>query len=132
MGSPYQWPWVKFFSEPEPSIDSTPTIICSGIQTTIVDSIVACNRSDQDIFVDLFTLMERERNESLTPITNYRQNKFLIPKNGSAELLTPTHTDQRVDSLLILQSGDLLYANSDYSGNLFDCLVVGRRLLEDP
>jgi hypothetical protein len=123
LASPYQYPWVNFFSDPTSAIDSTPIIVCGKTHTSIIDSIFVCNTTDQDIFIDITKLSER----NLVPITTYRKRKFLIPANGSADLITANQED----SLLILEAGDLLYANSDFSGNTFDCEVSGRQLLED-
>lgn len=124
MASPYQYPWVNFFSTPTASIDSTSTLIGGAISTSIIDSIYVCNTSDQDIFIDITILAER----NLTPITTYRIKKFFLPKNESAELISPTHN--QVNSVLILETGDTLFGNSDFSGNTFDCVVSGRQLLE--
>jgi len=123
LASPYQYPWVDFFSSLTSSIDSTPLIVCGKEKTSIVDSIFVCNTTEQDIFVDVTILGERDS----VATTVYRVKNHLLPKNGSAELISVN----QVDSVLILQAGDLLYANSDFSGNTFDSIVSGRQLLEE-
>lgn len=117
MVSPYQYPWVKFGSTPTASIDSSALPIYGAPVTTIVDSIRLCNTSQNDIFVTIFLLAERD----LVTTTTYFETKFFLAQNSSARIT--------IDSD-ILQDGDILYANSDYSGNKFDTHVSWRQLLE--
>jgi len=122
---------VKFYSTPTSAINSTPILIYGAPVTSIVDSIIACNTCDQDIFVDV-TLLTAGRDE----VTNtYIQKRFLIPQNSSADLAaflmnSNASNPTSANSTLILQNGDILYANSDLSGNTFDTLLSGRQLLE--
>jgi hypothetical protein len=118
LATPTQYPWIVPFNVPSQGVDSTPLLVCGASITTFVDSIYVCNTTSNDIFVNFYTLCER----SMVVTTTYRVNKFIVPRFASAEILT--------ESCLTLQTGDLLYGFSDYSGNLFDCTVSGRQLLE--
>jgi hypothetical protein len=118
LPSPYQYPWVNFGLEMTPNIDSTPTLVFGKPNNSIVDTIVLCNTTEQDIFIDIKILGERDD----VPITVYRVNNYLIPKLGSAQILGES---------MILQAGDLLYANSDFADNTFDCMISYRQLLEE-
>ncbi|MGN6560759.1 MAG: hypothetical protein ACTHJ2_09570 [Candidatus Nitrosocosmicus sp.] len=119
MGSPYQYPWVKFGSVMTAGIDSSETLLYTAPAATIIDSIIATNTTDQDIFIDLRTL----RVDGDEPHVAYRR---LVEKNNSIELLPSTQ------SILTLEPGDFVYAKSDFSNNLFDCIMSYRQLLEDP
>jgi hypothetical protein len=118
LSSPYQYPWVSFNLAPTANIDSTPLLVFGSESNSIVDSIFVCNTTDQEIFVDITTLSER----NLQPITTYIVRNFLLPGYGSAELIK--------ESVINLEAGDIIYANSDFSGNLFDCMISYRQLLE--
>lgn len=121
MASPYQYPWVDYDLVPTPNIDSTPLIVYGATNNTIVDRMHLCNTTDQDIFVDISILTEREIDSEFVVQTTFLENKLPIPKYGSIEALKESMT---------LRSGDIMYASSDFSGNRFDCLMSVRRLLE--
>ncbi len=126
MASPYQYPWVNFFAPMRETIDSAELLFYTAPAVTIFDSIIVTNTTEQDIFVDFRILGERIQPESDDPVTEkpYVAYKRLVTKNQSIELLPSSQ------SMVILQAGDFAYANSDFSGNTFSCLVAGRQLLE--
>lgn len=117
MPSPYQYPWVNFDLEPTANIGSTPELIFGKTHTSILDSIVLCNNTDQDIFVDIQLLCER--NEIAIPVNRYRN--VLITKFGTVQLL---------EESMIMRAGDLMYANSDFQDHRFDSMISFRELLE--
>jgi hypothetical protein len=126
LGSPYQYPWVAFRSVLRQSIDSTEYLLYKAPSVTIFDSIIVTNLTEQDIFIDFRILGERippdlDDPEVEKPWVAYKR---LVEKNQTIELL-PTS-----QSMIILEAGDFAYCNSDYSRNLFSCIVSGRQLLE--
>lgn len=121
MASPYQWPWVDPISVPTSGVDSTPTIIYGQQITSFIDSVHLCNTTDQDIYVDIKILGEREEDNQFVVKEAYLARKLFIPKFGRIEVMGMPKT---------MQSGDLMYANSDFSGNFFDSHISARLLLE--
>lgn len=121
MPSPYQWPWVEPISVSTVGIDSTPLIVFGEQVTCFIDSVHLCNTTDQDIYVDIYLLTEREVDDEFIVKSPFLKRKLFIPNFGSVGIfdLPPT-----------MQSGDLMYANSDFSGNRFDCVISARKLLE--
>ena len=117
MSSPYQYPWVGFQLEINSAIDSTEQIIFGKETASIVDTILVCNTTNQEIFVNMWILAERNS----LPVTGYLCTKTPIAANQSLEIL---HKPKN------FQSGDILYAQSDYTGNTFDCFISYRQLLE--
>lgn len=126
MASPYQYPWVNFCSPMRETIDSTELLLYTAPAVTIFDSILVTNKTEQDIFVDFRILGERIHPDSDDPVTEkpYVAYKRLVTKHGSVELLPSSQ------SMVILEAGDFAYANSDFSGNTFSCIISGRQLLE--
>lgn len=126
MASPYQYPWVEFGSVLVQNIDSTELLLYTAPAATIVDSVILTNTTKNDIFIDFKILGERTLPSGGSPIAQkpYIANKREIKANSSIELL-PTP-----QSNIILQAGDFAYANSDFSGNRFDCVISYRQLLE--
>ncbi len=76
------------------------------------------------LFFDVKVLGEREENNVLVPKEAYHSKKRLLKANETLEL--------ELGTLKMPQSGDLFYANSDFSGNRFDVLVSYRELTEVP
>ena len=127
MPSPTSYPWVNFLSTPTVAISSTPQSIfgtnyLGSNHACIIDSIFICNTSNQDIFIDIYTLTERLINNVLTAQTTYRFNKVLIVKKMTKELIGGAGFN--------MEQGDLLFAKSDFSGNRFDSAVSYRELRE--
>lgn len=114
---PTPYPWVKFLLNPTKSIDSTPLPIFVSPQHCIIDSIFVCNTTDQDIYIDI----DVEASRDLEGGTYAYKRREFIPQRGKAQF---------VPSVLHMQTGDVLYANSDFSGNTFDCEVSYRELTE--
>lgn len=119
LSSPYQWPWVNFNLAPTADIDSTNTLIFGSQSNCIVDSIFVCNTSPQDIYIDITILAERVIDD---PTTTYIVKKYLLKKSEGVELIK--------ESVINLQSGDTMYAKSDFADNTFDCMISYRELLE--
>lgn len=115
---PFSLPWVNFLMAPATSIDSTPTLVFGSTHDCIIDSVFVCNTSDQEIFADLYTLTER----NLVATSNYIARKVTMPKYATEELIK--------SAVINMPAGDLLYINSDFSGNTFDCLVSYREIIE--
>lgn len=67
--------------------------------------------------MDISVLTERD----LVVETTYIRRKLFISKFGSIAVLEEPE---------VMEPGDLMYANSDFSGNMFDCTISGRLLLE--
>jgi hypothetical protein len=121
LASPYQWPWVDPISVLTVGVDSTPAIIYGQQITSFIDSVHLCNTTDQDIYVDIKILGEREEDNVFVTKESYLARRLFIPKFGSIEVMGKPKT---------MQSGDLMYANSDFSGNFFDSHISARVLLE--
>lgn len=121
MASPYQWPWVDYVRVPTPNIDSTPTIIFGKQATCIIDRVLLCNKTDQDIYVDIWVKTERLIDDNFVEQDTFTRKKLFITKFGSVQALEESE---------VMESGDLMYANSDFSGNFFDCTISARLLLE--
>jgi hypothetical protein len=101
----------------EPDIDSTELLLYLAPVTSIFHSIIATNTTERDIYIDVKCL----RPDSGKPTFAYKR---LITKYQSIEVLP----DSR--SLLIMEPGDFLYAQSDFSGNTFDIIAAYTQLLE--
>lgn len=115
-------PWVRFFSDPTPDIGSTPTLILLKQNAAIIRAIYAVNKTSQEIFVTVTALQERLINNVETPITTYRYINFPVKPYQSIDLIQGMAP--------LLEGGDSLFANSDFSDNRFDCCVDGEELLE--
>lgn len=104
------------------NVGSTPEKIFGSQYTCIIDSISLCNTSQGDLFFDIYILGERMDGD--TPIVRqaFYSKQRLLKANETLEL--------ELGSLKTPESGDLLYANSDFSGNSFDVLVSYREYRE--
>jgi hypothetical protein len=107
------------------NIDSTPLLIFGEQSTCIIDSIILCNMTDQDIFIDLKFLIDDPDNPEGVFIKNY-----LIPRFTTVDLMAYLRNENSSDSIMYPSGGDLIYANSDSSNNRFNCFVFYRALLE--
>lgn len=126
MASPYQYPWVNFGSVLSTNIDSTELLLYTAPAATIIDSIIITNLSPKEIFIFFKILGERTPPLGSSPIAYkpFLANRRVVEKESSIEILpTPQST-------VTLEAGDFLYANSDSSGNRFDCVISYRQLLE--
>jgi len=97
-----------------PNIGSTPVFICGSTYAMHVDSISFCNTSDNDL---LFDIKEVGENEEI-----YRVYHRLLKANETL--------DVELSTLEYLMAGNLLYANSDFSGSRFDSKVSCREQVE--
>jgi hypothetical protein len=99
-------------------IDSTPQLIYGFDNASFVHSIFICNTTNKEIFVSLNTLEERGDN-------------VISPQLYQNQVFAPYETrDLLKGSVLIMQPGDLVYANSSFSGDRFDSHVSSLELTE--
>ena len=126
MPSPYQYPWVNFGSVLIQNVDSTELLLYTAPAATIIDSIIITNLTEKDIFIDFKILGERIPPLGDSPVAQkpFLAKRRLVEKSSGIEIL-PTP-----QSIVILEAGDFVYANSDSSRNTFDCIISYRQLLE--
>jgi len=127
LPSPTSYPWVNFLSTPRPNINSTHVSIfgnnyLGSSHACIIDSIIICNTTNRDIFVSVYTLTERLIDSVLTAQNTFKFFKRVVPALKTIELLEGAGFN--------MEQGDLLYAFSDQSSNLFDSNVSYRELRE--
>lgn len=113
-------PFVNFKMLPTLKIGSTPTIIFGSDQCTcLIDGIVLANLTPSAIIVTVYVSRE---------ITSGAETKIVFANHVSIQ------SNDRVDLLLncslTLQPGDLLYAFSNYSYNIFNTFVSYRELVQ--
>jgi hypothetical protein len=105
--------------KPTLNIASTPTLIFGSEHTCILDGLVLANQTDSTIIVSLYILREVVQNNA----TEFSlANKIILQPNERTDILDA--------ATLTLESGDLLYAYSDFSGNTFNSFVSYRELTE--
>ena len=104
------------------NIGSTPEKIFGSQYSCIIDSISLCNTSESDLFFDLYILGERMEEDTPVLKQAFHSRQRLLKANETLEL--------ELGSLKTPESGDLLYASSDFSGNRFDMLVSYREYRE--
>ena len=113
-------PFVNFKMKPTGNIGSTPVIIFGNdVHTCLIDGIVLANLNDNPIMVTL--AVAREEMSSAEIYYTY-SNNIPIQAYGRVDVL--------LNAALTLEPGDLLYASSDYSSNLFNSFVSYRELIE--
>ena len=110
-------PYVNFLSNPVLNIGSTPTIILGSEHACIIDSILLTNVTSNNINVSLYILRE----------VDDIGVQFPLPTINIASL---AYTDVLYNTTLTIQAGDILYAYSDFSSNLFNSCVSYRQLVE--
>jgi hypothetical protein len=110
------YPFVSFKSRPTHKVNSGNNLIFGTQFTSIVDSILIINTSNANILVEVTMLKEFEGN----PVTIYIEKSLNIPKDSKAEIL--------LGMVIYAESGDLLFAKSNYSSNTFDSLVSYREM----
>jgi len=118
-GTVSAYPFVNFKMQPTLNISSTPELIFGSQYTSILDSIVLANQTDGNIIVSLYILREVVQ-DNATEFT--LANKIILSPKERLDLLDA--------ATLTLEAGDLLYAFSDFSGNLFNSFVSYRELTE--
>lgn len=115
-------PFTNILMMPTYDIDSTPKLVFGSQYTCKLDSIWICNTGDTELFTDFNLLTERiVNNQPISKNGPFIPNQVLKPK-GYIELL--------LGSVAHIVAGDLLYANSDNSSNLFNCFISYREFTE--
>lgn len=113
-------PFVNFKMEPTGEISSTETLIFGNDQhTCLVEGVVLSNLTEQVILVTLSLAREEVVGEEAL---------FVLASEIPIE--ASSYINVLSDMTLILEPGDLLYAHSDYSDNLFNAFVNYRELTE--
>jgi hypothetical protein len=87
-------------------------------QSVMIDSIRLTNTCGNPLLADVYLLREVEG----------LGQDFFIARQFS--LQAPSALELLDGSVLYLEAGDTLWANSDFSGNTYDCLISYRQLLE--
>lgn len=118
MGSP----WVIPKQHPTKNISSTPTLIFEAQVTCYIDGLIVANQVDNDILFSLYLL--REEGEP-TP-TEAVEYPLILNKTLSAK----ESIDWFRDMAFVAEAGDLIFAYSDYTDNLFNTFVSYRKLTE--
>jgi hypothetical protein len=113
-------PFVNFKMHPTLKVGSTPTIILGSDQyTCLIDGIVLANLTPNAIIITVYVAREIiEGKESNIVFANH----VSIQANDRVDLL--------LNCSLTLQPGDLLYAFSNYSNNIFNTFVSYRELVQ--
>ena len=113
-------PFVNFKMNPTSGIGSTPVIIFGNdAYTCLIDGIVLANVTDNPIVITLAIARE---------VTIGTESYFTL--GGQISLQPNDRVEVLLNAILTLEVGDLLYASSDYSSNLFNSFVSYRELTE--
>ena len=113
-------PFVNFRMNPTSGIGSTPVIIFGNDACTcLIDGIVLANVTDNPIVITLAIARE---------VTIGAETYFTLARQISIQ--PNDRVDVLLNATLTLEVGDLLYASSDYSSNLFNSFVSYRELTE--
>ena len=114
-------PFVNFKMTPTLNVGSTPAIIFgTDRHTCLIDGIVISNTTNDVLVVNLSI-----GREVTTP---GGQTKFTFC--SYLNIQPYDRVDVLLNATLTLETGDLLYAASNYSSNLFDTFVSYRELTE--
>lgn len=113
------FPFVNFKMLPTANINSTPTIIFGNDQyTCVLDGIILASVTNNVILVTLYVARE---------VTIGTETDFILANQIS---LNPSERINVLSDSFTLESGDLLYAYSDFSGNIFNSFISYRELTE--
>jgi hypothetical protein len=127
MAAPSSYPWVIYDSIITIGVESTPTIVFnSNPYTCVLISVLLCNTSANDIFVNFYT----NRGDVGNGFVKYN---YLISQNTNQDILNTTTINglpMSSSSESIVRIGDILYAYSDSFSNTFDCMISYAQLLE--
>ena len=99
--------------------------------TCEIVSIILVNRTSNSLLADITILREIEE----VPFTFYLANKIPIAPFGKQEILNLCINSQGIgytDTILYMQPGDTMFANSNFINNTFDCLISYREFTELP
>ncbi len=114
------YPFVIFDRQLTANINSTPTIIFGEDQhTCFVQGVIITNMTDNIILVTLYRAIEETPGIETDIVTG---NKIPVQPYCLQDILAGTY--------LIIKPGDLLYALSDFSGNIFNTTVNFHKLTE--
>lgn len=109
-------PFVKFKIQPTNNINSSSVVIfgkaANTTLTSLVDSILLTNLTQNVIVVSL---------------SFFRASKYYILAN-QVSIEAYGNVDVLVGSTLTFEPGDMLYASSNYSSNVFNSFVSYREL----
>lgn len=112
-------PFVNFKQYITQDINNTPTLIFGSEFNCILDSIILSNKTNSKIIASLYILREVDKDKA-TECT--LANKIVIEPNSLLDILE--------SATLTLEAGDLLYAYSDFSENVFNSFISYRELIE--
>ena len=113
-------PFVIFKQDPTKEIGSTPILIFGNdFYTCLLDGIELVNLTDSTIIVTLS--MAREITVGVETDFTYRKQLVIQPYDSM---------DVQMQRAFTMEPGDLMYAFSDYSSNLFNAFVTYRILTE--
>ena len=111
--------FVNFKMQPTLNISSTPELVFGSECTAILDGLILASQSDNTMVASLYILREVSKDKA-TEFT--LANKVVLNPHQQLDILD--------NATLTLEAGDLLYAYSDFSGNLFNTFISYRELTE--
>lgn len=113
-------PFVSFKMNPTLNVDSPPTLIFGAdLTTTLLDSVLLASQVETVLLATVWVSREIETGS---------ETKFVLCSRIT--ILPFERVDLLINTTLTLEPGDLLYASSDYSDNLFNAFVSYRSLNE--
>lgn len=87
------------------------------------------NRTANNLLADITILREIDN----VPTTFYIANKIPMVANGKQEIINLCINSAGInytDTILYVQNGDTIFANSNFVNNKFDCLISYREFTE--
>ena len=112
--------FVNFKMQPIGPINSTKTLVFGNdLYTCILDGLLLSNLTNNSIRITLWLSRETDIGVDTEFIL---MNQVTLPENGQVDVLE--------NISLTLESGDLLYAASDFSSNSFNVFISYRALEE--
>lgn len=99
------------------------------MNTSEIDSIIAVNRTANPLLLDISILREIDS----VPITFYFARQVSLVPYGKQEILNLCINNEGynyTETLLYMENGDTMFANSDFVNNTFDCLISYREFTE--
>lgn len=116
------YPFVNSKNNKVYEINNTPTLIFANDQNTCyIDCIILSNISENQCNVTIYNLTEIEVN---VPYEFIIQKNIIIPAYGMIDVLQGTY--------LTVEIGDILFAYSDASFNVFNSWINYRELKQLP
>lgn len=136
-------------------VSSTPTLVFGALHTSEIDSIIITNTTNNPLIADITILREvepalikdamRDMNERYSfwgkhvqvadpiPVTSYIAKQVPIVRYGKQEIVNLSINEEGIShtpTILYLNTGDIIFASSDFVNNLFDCTVCYREFSE--